>query len=130
LKKGGQHAPDFSSTDKVKGVNMLRICTQPTRQLKGGQYAPDFFTSFFNFRGVSICRTVMKNDHEKPKNNLIFYRTPGVSIVRYIQLHINPVAAGIQGFHQVPTLIRFTIDMAVIKDLEVIELGQKGIIPI
>ena len=43
-------------------------------------------------------------------------------------LHINPGAAGIQGFHQVRTLIRFTIDKAMIKDLEVIELGQKGII--
>lgn len=43
-------------------------------------------------------------------------------------LHINPGAAGIQGFHQVRTLIRFTIDKAVIKDLEVIELSQKGII--
>ena len=43
-------------------------------------------------------------------------------------LHINPGAAGIQGFHQIRTLIRFTIDKDVIKDLEVIELGQKGII--
>lgn len=43
-------------------------------------------------------------------------------------LHINPGAAGIQGFHQVRTLIRFSIDKEIIKDLEVIELGQKGII--
>ena len=43
-------------------------------------------------------------------------------------LHINPGAAGIQGFHQVRTLIRFTIDQEIIKDLEVVELGQKGII--
>ncbi len=43
-------------------------------------------------------------------------------------LHINPGAAGIQGFHQVRTLIRFTIDKLIIKDLEVIELSQKGII--
>ncbi len=43
-------------------------------------------------------------------------------------LHINPGAAGIQGFHQVRTIIRFTIDKDQIKDLEVIELGQKGII--
>ena len=47
---------------------------------------------------------------------------------KYKLLHINPGAAGIQGFHQVRTLIRFSIDQAVIKDLEVIELGQKGII--
>ena len=43
-------------------------------------------------------------------------------------LHINPGAAGIHGFHQVRTLIRFTIDKMIIKDLEVIELGRKGII--
>lgn len=40
-------------------------------------------------------------------------------------LHINPGAAGIYGFHQVRTLVRFTIDSKDIKDLEVIELGRK-----
>ena len=43
-------------------------------------------------------------------------------------LHINPGAAGLQGFHQIRTLVRFTIDKELIKDLEVIELGRKGII--
>ena len=43
-------------------------------------------------------------------------------------LHINPGAAGIQGFLQIRTLIRFSIEKDVIKDLEVIELGRKGII--
>jgi len=47
---------------------------------------------------------------------------------KYQLLHINPGAAGIQGFHEIRTLIRFSIDNAVIKDLEVIELGRKGII--
>ena len=41
-------------------------------------------------------------------------------------LHINPGAAGIQGFHKVKTIIRFTIDGIKIKDLEVIEFGQKN----
>ncbi|MBQ9363618.1 MAG: metallophosphoesterase family protein [Bacteroidaceae bacterium] len=40
-------------------------------------------------------------------------------------LHINPGAAGQSGFHQVRTLVRFTIDGAEIKDLEVIELGDR-----
>lgn len=40
-------------------------------------------------------------------------------------LHINPGAAGIYGFHKVRTLVRFTIDGSDIKDLEVIELGEK-----
>lgn len=46
-----------------------------------------------------------------PKNNL---------------LHINPGAAGVHGFHQVKTIIRFTIDGKQIKDLEVIEMGRRG----
>ena len=47
---------------------------------------------------------------------------------KYQLLHINPGAAGIQGFHQVRTLIRFTLDKTDIRGLEVIELGRKGII--
>lgn len=38
-------------------------------------------------------------------------------------LHINPGAAGISGFHKVRTMVRFTIDKGVFKDLEVIELA-------
>ena len=40
-------------------------------------------------------------------------------------LHMNPGAAGKQGWHQVRTLLRFTIDGADMKDLEVIELGKR-----
>lgn len=45
---------------------------------------------------------------------------------KYKLLHINPGAAGIHGFHKVKTLIRFTIDADKIKDLEVIELGERA----
>jgi putative phosphoesterase len=41
-------------------------------------------------------------------------------------LHINPGAAGNHGFHKVKTLVRFTLDKGVIKDLEVIEIGNRG----
>lgn len=41
-------------------------------------------------------------------------------------LHINPGAAGRQGWHTVRTLIRFAIDGDNIKDCEVIELGKRG----
>ena len=40
-------------------------------------------------------------------------------------LHMNPGAAGKNGFHKVRTLLRFTIDGQEIKDLEVIELGKR-----
>ncbi|MEJ7589599.1 MAG: YfcE family phosphodiesterase, partial [Ferruginibacter sp.] len=38
-------------------------------------------------------------------------------------LHMNPGAAGKQGWHKVRTLIRFVIDGSDIKNCEVIELG-------
>lgn len=40
-------------------------------------------------------------------------------------LHINPGAAGNQGWHKIRTIIRFAIDGSEIKDCEVIELGKK-----
>lgn len=40
-------------------------------------------------------------------------------------LHINPGAAGKQGWHKVRTLVRFKIDGNNIKDSEVIELGRR-----
>jgi putative phosphoesterase len=40
-------------------------------------------------------------------------------------LHINPGAAGIEGFHVVRTAVRFEIDKGVIGKLEVIELGKR-----
>src|SRR5680860_24288 len=41
-------------------------------------------------------------------------------------LHMNPGACGKYGFHQVRTMLRFVIDGADIKDLEIVELGKRG----
>ncbi len=40
-------------------------------------------------------------------------------------LHINPGAAGKQGWHKVRTLVRFAIDGSDLKNCEVIELGNR-----
>ena len=39
-------------------------------------------------------------------------------------LHINPGAAGLQGWHRVRTLVRFTVDGGDFRDLEVIEMPR------
>jgi len=39
-------------------------------------------------------------------------------------LTLNPGAAGTYGFHQIQTLLRFSVDGKEVKDLEVIELGK------
>ena len=40
-------------------------------------------------------------------------------------LHMNPGAAGVSGFHQIRTMLRFEIDGDKIQNLEVIEIGKK-----
>ena len=44
-------------------------------------------------------------------------------------LHINPGAAGNQGWHKMRTIIRFVIEGKDIKNCEVIELGKRGTVP-
>jgi len=41
-------------------------------------------------------------------------------------LHMNPGAAGNQGWHKIRTIVRFVIDKNDIKNCEVIELGKRG----
>jgi hypothetical protein len=45
---------------------------------------------------------------------------------KYNLLHLNPGACGIQGFHQVKTILRFAIDGSEIKNMEIIELGKRA----
>jgi len=44
----------------------------------------------------------------------------------YKCLHMNPGAAGKHGWHQMRTMIRFTVDGNNMKDCEVVELGKRG----
>jgi len=41
-------------------------------------------------------------------------------------LHINPGACGVQGFHRVKTAVKFEVDKKEIKNLAVIELGNRA----
>lgn len=43
-------------------------------------------------------------------------------------LHLNPGAAGKEGFHQIRTMMRFSIEDGKVKDLEVIEVGPRALL--
>ena len=45
---------------------------------------------------------------------------------QYDMLHMNPGACGVHGFHQIKTVLRFVIDKDQIKDLAIIELGNRA----
>ena len=66
----------------------------------------------------------------KHKPNLFVCGHSHILKVQFIKarqmMHLNPGAAGIHGFHQIRTMLRFTIDQGHLKDMEVIELGLRG----
>ncbi len=41
-------------------------------------------------------------------------------------LHLNPGAAGMQGFHKMRTIMRFDLGESGVKNLQLIELGKRG----
>ena len=45
--------------------------------------------------------------------------------IKHDLLHMNPGAAGISGFHQMRTMLRFEIEGEKIANLEIIEIGKK-----
>jgi len=47
---------------------------------------------------------------------------------KYGLLHINSGAAGNHGFHKMKTIVRFSLEAGNIKEVEVIELGKRGVI--
>jgi len=47
---------------------------------------------------------------------------------QYGFLHMNPGACGNAGFHKIKTLLRFSVEKGVVKDLEAIELGIRGLL--
>jgi len=47
---------------------------------------------------------------------------------KYKFLHLNPGAAGIEGFHHIRTMLRFEIRNKEILNMEAIELGKRGLI--
>ncbi len=74
--------------------------------------------------------TAVKKDLEANTPHLFICGHSHILKVMYDEhlhcLHMNPGAAGRQGWHTVRTIIRFAIDGTNMKDCEVIELGSRG----
>ena len=72
----------------------------------------------------------VKEDIIAHKSNLFISGHSHILKIMYDQklhcLHMNPGAAGKQGWHKMRTVVRFAIDGKEIKNCEVIELGERG----
>jgi putative phosphoesterase len=74
---------------------------------------------------VAEVKTIMQTNPPK----IFICGHSHILLVKFVKeyncLHLNPGAAGISGFHQMRTMLRFTIDGKDIRDLEVVELGKR-----
>ena len=139
------HAGDFGNVeilDKLKAFKPLRgvygnidgakIRTELPLDLRFDcEGLPIFMTHIGGYPGRYEPR-VGKILKENPPTNGIFIS--GHSHILKVMpdknlgfLHINPGACGNEGWHKVKTLVRFSIEKARIFDLQVIELGSRGI---
>lgn len=133
------HAGDIGSYELAERLSALKPFRAVYGNIDGGDVRLQF-TEKYRFRceevDVLIKHIGGYPGHYDPSiRGTLFVRPPQLFIsghshilkVMYDKalnmLHINPGAAGIYGFHKQRTLVRFTIDKAEIKDLEVIELN-------
>lgn len=136
------HAGDFGSMEVIE---QLAAFNKPLRGIYGNiddatirsLYPEDLF---FTCEGVNVfMRHIagypgryapgVKDKIIKNKSGLFISGHSHILKVMYDEklqcLHMNPGAAGKQGWHKVSTIIRFAIDGKDMKDCEVIELGPK-----
>lgn len=135
------HAGDIGSYDIVTQLEKIA----PLRAVYGNCDGYDIRRAFpeINRFRIEDVDVVLKHiggtpgHYDRSVINQLYYNTPNLFVcghshilkVQYDEglkmLHINPGAAGLQGWQRVRTLIRFTIDKTEFKDLEVIEFERK-----
>jgi putative phosphoesterase len=137
------HAGDIGSNDVIDQLAALADVRAVHGNIDGGELRKVFpRDAFFVCEQVPVWITHIggyPGRYEKRvREYLAKYSRPKLFITghshilkvmmdkKYGFLHMNPGAAGISGFHQVRTLIRFEIRETAIENLEVIELGPRS----
>ncbi len=135
------HAGDVGSVDVIDELRAFK----PVRGVYGNIDATDVrmeFPEFLRFQceGVEVLMTHIAGKpgkYSKPAHEALTERAPKLFICghshillvkhdpHFNMLWMNPGACGYKGFHQVKTMLRFSITDDRIHDLEVIELGKR-----
>lgn len=137
------HAGDFGDYDLVKQLQNFK----PLRGVYGNIDGQDIRIEFpkelhFNCAGLSVYMlhiggypskypSALKAQLKKLAPDIficghshILKIMPDRSFGKFM-LHINPGAAGLHGFHQIKTIVRFEINEGKPEKMEVIELGKR-----
>ena len=129
---------DLSVTDKIKELKPLRAVYGNIDGTKARQEFP--LHNRFMCEGVDVLIThiggypgkyasnIREMLNENPPKLFICGHSHILKVMpdkKLNLLHMNPGAAGISGFHQVRTMLRFVIDGEKISDLEVVETPKR-----
>ena len=136
------HAGDFGSTEVIEKLQSFKPLKGVYGNIDDGKIQQMFPEDlFFTCEEVNVfIRHIagypgryapgVKNKIISHQSNLFISGHSHILKVMYDEklncLHMNPGAAGKQGWHKVRTIIRFAIDGKNMKDCEVIELGNRG----
>lgn len=128
---------DLKVTDTLKTVKPIRAVYGNIDGTEARLEFPE--EQFFECEGMKIYmvhiggypgkyNTVVKERLKEYKPNIYICGHSHILKVQFDQqnnvLHMNPGAAGISGFHQVRTMLRFKIHEGKISDLEIIEWSK------
>ena len=136
------HAGDIGTNDVTDAIKKIK----PLRAVFGNIDGKEIRTEFpldliFEVEKIKVWITHIggypnryyprvKEQISKIKPNLFICGHSHILKVMYDNknelLHLNPGAAGKNGFHKVRTMLRFVIDNGNIKDMEVIELAKRS----
>lgn len=139
------HAGDIghsSVTDSLSEITLLRAVHG---NIDGGQVRVQFPEyHFFELEGVRILIIHIAGSVGKGNPRLQeivnVHGTPDMLVcghshilkvqkdTRFKWLYVNPGAAGIHGFHHMRTCLRLELNAGNIQNLEVIELGKRGVL--
>lgn len=134
------HAGDIGSMEIAERLNAIAPLRAVCGNIDGGELRRIFPTQLrWEYEGADILMTHIggyPGHYDRSMLPLLRMNPPqlfiaGHSHILKVQydptlglLHINPGAAGLQGWHKVRTLIRVSIDSGNFSDLEVIEIKK------
>lgn len=135
------HAGDIGHTEVSDALKEIRPLRAVYGNIDGGEVRKEFpLNQRFICEGVDVWIThiggypgkyspaVKKEIQANPPKLFITGHSHILKVMhdkKLDLLHMNPGAAGKQGFHQVRTMLQFKIENGAIRELEVIELGKK-----
>jgi hypothetical protein len=138
------HCGDFGNEEVITALKNFKPLKGVSGNIDGANIRLEFPEKLrFYCEGVEVlmihiggyprkyASTIKKEMNDKPPQLFISGHSHILKIIFDDQLkclHMNAGAAGFQGWHQVRTLIRFSIEGTLIKDCEVIELGSRSMI--